>query len=58
MFKTALAASLISLLVACSTNPTYSSTQSMGSSADPAAAAARSPGEGPSFNPVYGGAGF
>lgn len=60
MFKTALAASLIGLFAACSANPTYSSsTRSMGSSSDTAAmGAARSPGEGPSFNPVYGGAGF
>lgn len=55
MFKFVVIASIASLAAACSTSPTYSSRSTDGSSTT-SMGAPRSPGEGPSFNPYYGGA--
>jgi len=57
MFKIAMAAVLISLLAACSASPTYRSS-AVDSSSTAEVGPPRSPGEGPSFNPYYGAAGF
>jgi hypothetical protein len=57
MFKLiAMAAAIISLLTGCAANSSYGSNSVQGSNTA-AMGAARSSGEGPSFNPVYGGAG-
>ena len=52
MFKLVVIAGIMSLLAACSAGPGFSSYSSDNSNT---AGPPRSPGEGPAFNPYYGG---
>jgi hypothetical protein len=54
MFRLVMIAGVFSLLAACSTSPGYG-TKAMGASGTAQTNPPRSPGEGPSINPYYGG---
>lgn len=54
MFRLVMIAGVLSLLAACSASPT-NGTNAMGASGTANTNPPRSPGEGPSINPYYGG---
>jgi hypothetical protein len=55
MLKLVLVSGIVALLAACSTTGPVYSAGSLGVSSTATAGPPRSPGEGPAFNPYYGG---